>query len=1059
MYGLSTQEVSAIEDTYIGSMQGKTVSGKIVSNDNKQPVPGVNILVQGTSIGTITDFDGNFSINVPSDDSILIISSLGFMTQEILVGSNTVLNISLEPDIAALDEVVVVGFGTQKKATLTGAVAQVKGDDVFRGKGTSSAALSLQGEIPGLVVTRTSSRPGNEDIGFQIRGDISVNNISPLILVDGLEIPLSQLSSINANDIESYSVIKDGSAAIFGTKAAGGVILITTKKGKRGKMQVNYKGETQLNFVQDLPLSNLQEWAQLWLRAGDNDGIDYVDETGLEQFAAPNYRFFSREELVSIIDGTMPFAPEPYFWLGQDRYLGDVNQFDAVYGTTFSERHDLSISGGNENATYRTSVGYANERSPIQFVYDGAKRYNFRTNINYKVSDLVKTDLTISYDQRKIDEPTQGVGEGVQDMYIFQLYNPLGQYYDTFGANNLLAKLDEGGRTVTDEDTFRIGGKITLDLDKYIDGVSFSYLGNYSLRNALRSERTTSVTMYDWEGNVSFTPTTLISSGIQLSDTRIEFQNHVLQANYNRSFGDHNIGFFVNAISELQQTNLYSLSRTNMLSDELDDINTGDITTQSTSGGSNAVGLVSYIGKLTYDYKETFLVEGMIRRDGTSRLAPDFRWKNFYYASGGIVLSELDFIKNTGFFDFLKLRASYGETGSTSGINAYDYISNINTGSTILGVTPSLVNTASIGGLTTDLRSWERVANTNYGIDFTVLDSRLSGTVDIFNRKNKDMLIPIQYPDILGAQAPPTNSGDFTADGYEISVNWRDKIGDLKYNVGVNLWDSQSEVTRFDGAEAIARGLNTVVEGKPLNSLYTYQTDGVLSTEEEVLAYYNQYGFVDPTDQTGMKPGTVLPPYRSADRLVPGAVRRVDVNGDGLINEDDLVFQGDANPHKSYSFNIGLEYKGFDFSAFFQGVGEQNILRTGALAYPFANWWRNQNNAYLGNTWTVDNQDAEFPAIYYNPARKTWNYGHPNDVNVVKARYLRAKVLSLGYSLQQPILDRLGINRMRVSLTGNDLFVFSNVKDGLDPENGASATQGNALPFTSTLILGLEVTF
>ena len=1039
--------------------QQKTVSGKIVDEDN-QPMPGVTVVVKGTSQGTVSDMDGIFTISGVSSESVLTISFVGMLTQEIAVGDQTTINVALKTDAVGLEEVVVVGYGTQAKATLTGSVAQVKGEDMIKGKGTSSAALALQGEVPGLIVTRNSSRPGNEGIDIKIRGDISVNGTGPLILLDGLEIPEWQLSTINSNDIETYSVLKDGAAAIYGTKAAGGVILITTKKGQAGDIKVSYNGEYQMSFASDFPVANLNEWAQLWLVAGDNDGIDFMDSDGNMNTAASNYRFFTRDELVSIIDGTMPMAPESYYWLGKDRYLADINQYDEVYGTTGSQRHNLSISGGNKRATYRTSLGYSDERSPIDFVYDGAKKYNFRTNVTYKINDIISTDFNVSYDNRLVNEPTQGVGEGVQDMYIFPMYNPQGQYYDTFGANNMLAKLDEGGRTKNKEEIFRLGGRINLDLDKYVKGLSFNYQGNVSSRRGRKTARKTSVTMYDWEGNVSYTPTTLLTSYVKINETEVFFQNHVMQGLWKRSFGDHNVGVMLGVTAEEQQVNKYYMYRSNMASDELDDLNTGDVSTQENAGGSYAESLLSYIGRLNYDYKGIYLAELLGRRDGSSRLHPDYRWKNFYGASVGVRLSEMGFLKD-GIFQNLKVYGSYGETGSVTGIGTYDYISNISTGDTQFGSTPALENTAWIGSMTSTDRTWERVAKTNFGIDYALLDSRLSGSLQYFINKNNDMLVAVTYPQVLGATAPKTNSGDFTTKGWEVSANWRDEVGDFTYNVGLSVWDSRSEVTRMEGKTAIKKGVNSIVEGDPLNAIYVYETDGILQTEEEVLNYYNEIAFVDPSDQNTYKDGAnaLLPTYRSANRLVPGTVKKIDTNGDGIISTDDLTYYGDANPNYSSGLNLGLEYKNFDFSAFFQGVGQQYIVRSGALAWPFAKWWMNQNDAFLGTTWTADNTNAAYPASFYNGWRKNWNFAHTNDINVVNAKYVRAKVITLGYTIPQTILSRTGIDNVRVSVTGNDLFVISNVKDGMDPEMGTSANQGNTVPYYSTLMFGLDITF
>ena len=1065
LLSLSYSGTYAANDTYklvneaSISEQNLTITGTVTSAEDGIPAAGVNVILKGVQgVGTVTDFDGNYSIDVPSASSVLMFSSIGYVSQEISVAGKTNLNVMLQTDISELDEVIVVGFGTQKKATLTGSVTQVKGDDVVRGKGTSSAALALQGEVPGLVVTRTSSRPGNEGTDLQIRGAASVNNISPLILLDGLEIPEWQLATINPNDIESYSVLKDGSAAIFGTKAAGGVILVTTKKGKQGKMIVTYKGETQANIPHDFPLAGMQEWAQMWIEAGDNDGIDFLDSDGNTQTAASNYRFFSRDELVSIVNGTFPMQPESYYWLGKDHYFQDVNQFDAQYGTTFSQRHDFSLSGGNENATYRTSFGYADERSPIDVTYDGQRRYNFRTNLTYKVNDLITTDFTVSYDNRTTDTPTQGVGQGVQDMSIFPLYNPLGQYYDNFGGNNPIAKLKEGGRTTNNDEIFRLGGKITLDLDQYVEGLSFSYFGNISSKNNRKVVRNTSVTMYDWFGNVTFTPTTLLGSNATETGGKQFFQNHVFQGNYGRSFGNHNINFLLGYTSEQTNNTGYSMYRSNFASDDLDAINTGDATTQTNGGTASEFGLVSYISKFNYDYNGIYLLEAMARRDGSSRLHPDYRWKNFYGASAGIVFSEMSFLEDS-VFDLLKFRFSYGETGSVTGIGTYDYFSNMGLGTTVFGETPALQNTAWINGMTSIDRSWERVGITNYAIDMAVLNNRLTATAEYFIRENDDMLINITYPEILGATAPKTNSGDFRTTGYELSANWRDQIGDFSYNIGLSFWDNKSEVTKMEGANNIALGVNSTIEGKPLNAIYAYKTDGIFQTEDQVLNYYNQVGFDDPSDQNTMKAGTILPRYRSADRLVPGTVNRVDTNNDGIINTDDLVYVGDTAPHESFGINLGFAYKGFDFSAFFQGVANVNIVRGGALAYPFNSWWTNQNSTYLGKTWNEDNTGTKYPAMYYNGNRVNWNYKQLNDIGVIKAAYMRAKVISFGYTLPQETLQKMKMDRVRFSVTGNDLFVISNIQDGLDPEAPSSAGQGQTVPFVSSVILGVELTF
>lgn len=1043
-------------------MQSGTIKGQIIDT-NGEPVIGANVQVKGTGTGVISDINGNFAVNAASN-ATLVVSYIGYKTQEVALKGKNKVSITLQEDSQMLQEVVVnVGYGTQKKSTLSGSVSQVSGKETLRDKAVSNVALALQGEVPGLTITRSSSRPGNDGVDIKIRGDISVNDIKPMILIDGVEAFSWELGQMNPQDVESVSVLKDAAAAIYGTKAAGGVVLVTTKRGKEGRIKVDYSGAVHMNYVNKrLPLASISEWAQMQLQGAENDKVAvYQPQTG--DWSTPAeiapWGMFSIEDYKTLASGVVPETM--YFqFLSKTLHTGDVDQFDAVYGTTFSHQHSVNISGGSDKATFRTSLGYANDRSIIKPVYDGAKKYNFRTNVDYKVNDFLKTEFNVSYDIRETMYPLNGVGHGIQDFYIFPLYNDKGQYYDDFGANNLLAKLDEGGRVNSREDIVRVGGKVTLDVSKWVKGLSFSANGNLRMRNQKKMERQTTVTMYDWDGKIT-SQTADKDKWVKNYRESTMFQTYGVFAAYDNTFKNHHVAATIGAVSELTNFDKLYAYRRNMADDSLDDLETGDKTTQENSGGSNAVGMVSYIGRLNYDYKGIYLLELLGRRDGSSRLHPDYRWANFGGVSAAVRLGEMDFVKQLNIFDNLKVRASYGETGSTTGIGEYDYISGIGSGTIFTGYEslPASVTTSWIKSMTSLERTWERVSTFNFGLDFAVLNNRLNGSFDYFIRKNNDMLIGITYPQILGADAPKTNSGDFTSKGWELALNWNDRIGEVGYRVGFSLADARSEVTRMEGANAIKVGKNSTVEGKPLNAIYVYRTDGILQNEDQVREYYNKYGFKSATDM-GLKAGTNLPDYLSTNRLTPGCVSRVDMNGDDKINTDDLDYYGDAAPHLTFGLNLGLNWKNFDFNAFLQGVGKQYMVREGDFGVcPLGAVYQNQNKTYIENTWNTSRTDAKLPLMSANNARKAWNYKEYNDINIQNISYCRLKNISLGYTLPKSLLQKVGLERIRMYVSGDDLFVISNVRDGLDPEKGEKTTQGNTVPYSACLSFGIDVTF
>ncbi len=1040
--------------------QTRVVNGKVV-DPNGEPVIGATVKVKGTNNATVTALDGHFSLN--NAKGTLVVSCIGYKEQEVRAAGN--MTVTLEEDNSLLDEVVVVGYGVQKKQTLTGSVTQVRGEEVLKGKATQNVGVALQGTIPGLAITRTSSRPGNEGLSITLRGGISVNSDAnnPMIVVDGVEAYQWELSQLNPNDIESVSVLKDAAAAIYGTKAAGGVILVTTKRGREGKLKVSYSGSVHANFMGErYPVASGQEWAQMHNAAVENDHKYGASHTYGWKLSWPQDVWESLangERIEGMVNGGFKVL-DPF-----------ADQYDAVYGTTWGQQHNVSVNGGNNKVKVLTSLGYANDRSLLDVVYDGQKKYNFRTNLDYNVNDWIKAAFNISYDRRTTSTPTQGVGNGLQDMYLFPFYNEYGQFYDTFGNNNMLAYLKEGGRTNNTEEFIRLGGKLTVSLDKWVKGLSFNTSANFRIRHGKNIARATHVTLYDWAGESTswdgYPDYSQQSGSVHMTsnDNNCYVKNRIYDTfyqtynaliNYDNTFGNHHIALMAGLTGEKNHYETYYQYRKGFGVDELDDINLGDVSTSEATGGRNEVGMISWLGRLNYDFKGIYLLEGLFRRDGSSRFSAANRWANFYGVSGGVRFSELDFVKQWGFFDNLKLRASYGETGSQGGIGNYDYYSTIGTGSTIFGYNGTKVNTAWISGMTSDNRTWERVTTTNLGLDFAVLHNRLSGSFEYYIRKNNDMLISVTYPVTLGASAPKTNNGSFRANGWELALEWRDKIGkSFEYNVGLSLSDATTKITQFDGAVAISAGKNNKVggsafiEGKPLNAIYVYRTDGYLQTEAEVEAYY----------QTVNASGTKAPTQGTDSQLRPGCVKKLDLNHDGKITTEDLDYYGDANPHYMFGLTLGAKFKGFDFSMFVQGVGKQNLVREGALRGPFINWWMNQNRVYLTETWSESNTNARFPILSFDGSVNSWNYSDYNDINVIKCWYARCKNIALGYTFPKSLVNRVGLNNLRVYVSGDNLFKLSSVADKFDPENQASTGQGKIDCFSRTVSFGVDLTF
>lgn len=1021
--------------------QTRQVTGKVTDGKTNEILTGVTVLVRGTTIGTATDIYGNFRIKVPTG-AVLEVKMVGYVTTTITPDLSKPMAIKLSPNNNDLSDVIVVGYGTEKKAVLTGAISTV-GQEVFKDRPVPNVEMALQGAIPGLTITKTSTRPGNEGLGIRLRGESSVSGIEPLVIIDGVpSVGGNELSQINPADIESVTVLKDGSAAIYGARAQDGVILITTKRGKGGKPQVSLNSNFSYNDAAvKVPWATMGQWASLYLQASYDDR---VDANGNPVQFLPQWTNATLERMTL----NQPFTyTDP---AGVTHGYANNNWQSALYAPSWSDQQSLAVRGSTDNSAYALSLGYSKDQSLLKTAFDGQIRYNVRLNYDYIISKRIKLQTGISYDDRNVQSPKNGIGAGFFDAPIFPTYNIGGNFYDDYGYRNPVAATKLGGTIVNDYNYIRLNSALNIDI---IKGLKFTGTAAYT-------NNTTSGTAYNLSYNLYNYLNTLIDNtqnptqAITESYGKVLYQDFGAQLDYKTTVGDyHNFSFMAANTGEFTDTKAVTAGRTNLLYDGLYALNTATSLNATNSGSENQVGLVSYIARFNYNYKEKYIFEALGRRDGSSRFDPTYQWANFYNLSGGWVLSQENFLKQVRFINYLKIRADYGQTGGQASLGPYDYISTVNaTGTALFGSAPALQQIATLG-IATNLRTWERMENKNIGLDYTVLNNKLTGSIDVYQRTNIGMLIGLVYPTVLGATAPTTNSGDLRVRGWEFSTNWKDKAGQVFYNIGFNISNNQNVVTSYAGKDSWNAGVTAIRQGYPLNSLFVYKTAGYFQTQAEVNAYYAEYG--NRGNLSAMTGNSVLR---------PGDLKVVDLDGDGTISptgngkkgSGDVYYYGDTAPHYTFGMNLGLRWKWFDFSTFIQGQLRQYILRTGNTEGPFFRNYVNVNTTYIGKTWTPQDPNAEYPRLSFDNNRNGWNWSN-NDVNVQNERYARVKSLILGYTLPKDMLGKLDLSRVRVYFSGSDLFLLSSVKDGFDPERGTSAD--SSYPLFRTFSLGLDVAF
>ncbi|MFC4094880.1 TonB-dependent receptor [Euzebyella saccharophila] len=1002
--------------------QDFTVSGTVTDNQGV-PLPGASVLEKGTTNGTQSDFDGNYTLSLSDGKATLTVSYIGFGTKDIPVNNQNSISIVLEESAAGLDEVIVVGYGTQSKKDLTGSVSVVNGDEIAS-RSTTNVSNALQGSVAGVSINRSSSAPGSSN-DIRIRGVTTLQGASsPLILVDN--VPVGSIDDVNPDQVESISVLKDGAAAsIYGSRAAAGVVIITTKRAKTGVFSLGYSGEYMINTptelrgtvsaVRYMQMDNEKSW-------NDNGNDDNQFPIWSEDLVT-NYSTLNAEN------------PDQF---------PDTNWRDLILRKSSSGyRHSITLSGGSEKVKTNVNLGY--EYQDALYDHRDWKRYNVRVNNDIKISEKFGGNVDFSLKVTKDDQPVlDPTARAIQSGPVYAALWENGRIAESKSGDNAYARLQEGGFQNSDTYLFYGMASIYYKPVKTLK-ISLNVAPNFEFNKYKRFNRSVPY----WAAN---DPNQLAEpnyiSGHNISETnlverRTNDNTLTTQAliNYDQSYGGHNISAVVGYEEFQAKFETLGVRGNEFVSNDFPFLNQAPIDKvfdSETSFSENAYS--SYFGRLAYNFDNKYYLQATVRRDGSSRFGQEYRWGTFPSVSAGWVVSNESLMESLDpVISFLKLRASYGSLGNDR-LGNYLYLSVLQFSNALIanGTDVQAARAAAQRFLAIENVTWETTTSMNLGVDLNMFNSRLSLTADYFKKETVDMLLDLSIPSLSGYDDPTVNVGNMDTDGWEFALSWRDQIDDFRYSTSVNFFDSQSIIGDIRGKRLFANGDRILSEeGSEFQSWYGYQSDGIFQTQAEV-------------DAAAV----------TSDAVGPGDIKYKDLSGpdgvpDGIINELDRTILGGSLPRYQYGGNINLEYKKFDFGLTFQGVGKQNFYISQSFIRPYLESWLSPSTVYANSYWSTyntsqQNQNANYPRLTENASGNNYAF---SDFWLTSGAYLRIKNLTFGYTLPSDIFGDTGFSKLRVYLAGNDLFTFDNLIEGIDPE------QGTGYLITKSFLLGVKANF
>lgn len=1053
--------------------QQLTITGTVIDKGMKEPVIGATVMVEGTNNGAITDVDGKFSIQASKGD-IISISYIGYETQSIRIdGQRTIFTIELGEDLQKLDEVVVVGFGTQKKVNLTGAVSTVD-TKMLESRPVAQVGQALQGVVPGLNLSLNNQGGalGNR-MNINIRGTGTIgegSKDSPLILIDGIE---GDMDALNPDDIENISVLKDAAASsIYGSRAPFGVILITTKGGKSGKAQISYNNSLRWASATNLPdMMDSYTFARYFNAAAANSPQDPVfTEDVIERILA-----YQRGELTTT---TVPNPGNGLFELHQ-KANDNQNWTRNHFKTAFTHEHNVNISGGTDKLTYFMSGAYMDQGGNMRYGDDSFKRMNASAKINSKVNDWLEVGLSTRFIREDLDRPTYANDDPDNKAVSLGLYYhdisrtwPTMPFQDPNGhymRNSKIIQIEDGGRYKRRKDIIYTQANVTITPLK-----GWNIRGDVSLKTEHINKDENLARIYEWNSQNEPVPLAFAGSygpGATYAWSSTQDNNLLttsLYTDYSQSFGKNNFKIMAGFNTELYKQNYVYAKRDDVISDDVPSID-ASMGKDYTSANKKEWATAGFFGRLNYDYDGKYLAEVNVRYDGSSRFLGDKRWNVFPSFSLGYNIAREEFWESISeYVGTLKPRFSWGKLGNQNTTEFYPFYPSqplgLKNGNWLIGGQQPTTATAPL--MVSDLMTWEKITTTNIGFDFGAFDNRLTGSWEWFKRNTDDMVgPPEEKSSIIGIdndKLPRINNAAMSTKGWELALTWNDRIGKVGYTVGVTLSDARSKITKYPNDDKIidhmVNGTRKAVPyvGKYIGDIWGYETIGIAKTDaemEEHLATTDQ-------SQLGTKWGAGDIMYRDLDND-----GKISTKSNKVSDPGDRKVIGNETPRYQFGITLGADWNGFDFRAFFQGVGKRDIWLDGNFFWGAVNgMWQSigykEHFDYYRPTGDImgENLNSYFPKPYFNS-----NADKNQQVQtryLQSAAYLRLKNLQIGYSLPQRLISKAGLSRARIFFSGDNLFTISSIFGVFDPEAvGGPHGNGKIYPISRTLSCGVNVSF